>query len=98
MDVKLPWQFDKYDGLWCEPALLALSGDAVGRDCGRNPKNGGDPSDPELGHLARLEPIADGAEIDAGPAVEVRVPVRVHRGRRAVNTELLVRGPSRPRL
>jgi hypothetical protein len=40
---------------------------------------------------ARLEALADGPEIDAGSAIEVCVPVRVHRGRGAVDTELLVR-------
>ncbi len=40
---------------------------------------------------ARLEPLANGPEIDAGSAVEMRVPVRVHCGRRAVDAELLVR-------
>jgi hypothetical protein len=39
---------------------------------------------------ARLEALADGPEIDAGSAVEVRVSVRVYRGRCAVHAELLV--------
>ncbi len=46
----------------------------------------------------RLEALADRPEIDAGAAREVHVPVRVHRGRGAVDDELLVRGPIRPRL
>ena len=39
---------------------------------------------------ARLEALTDGAEVDARPAMEVRVPVCVYRGRGAVDAELLV--------
>ncbi len=47
----------------------------------------------ELGRTerTRLETLADGAELDPGSAREMHVPVRVHRGRGAMDVERLER-------